>query len=357
MSTIRFYILLFVAVMFSACATQEETVIRHGKEASAYFDIGYFQAIQKNYGEAYATLISVEDAVGAKATKVLGDIAVLTGDYVSAEGYYRKLLLQQPDPLSTVNLAYLFEKDHKSFQAKLLLLVQSRKDPSNVDLQVLVDLFNSRVLLDKEDIPANIDSLIEYQFYQVMAGITPKSDILSQRILELRRENMGEETFGECARVLNPETEAVEDSAACLNPSLGIIHPRIVKNDGKLEIQLVYTPAAENDAIVDKNVDSEALLFKPYAIEIMNGEGSIGLARRTRDWLAQYQVKVDKTTDKSGDDQARTEIHYQEGYKYEARHFASFFPMEIPVLRNKTLNGDIQVRLILGKDFDKSILE
>lgn len=90
--------------------------------------------------------------------------------------------------------------------------------------------------------------------------------------------------------------------------------------------------------------------LKPFKLEVSNGNGVTGMARRVAGHLERIGISTGRLTNQLPFDQAGTEVQYREGYRAEAAKLASALQNPVNVVRNDRLRGDIHVRLVLGRD-------
>jgi len=128
---------------------------------------------------------------------------------------------------------------------------------------------------------------------------------------------------------------------------------------------------AKNDALRDdvdvrlllgRDIASEAALFEGggsktsiaelqhMRLEVSNGNGVEGLAARVARQLNHVGVKTALLTNQRPFDQETTEIQYREGYRSVANGLGATLKVPMAVVEKDDLRGDIQVRLVLGKD-------
>lgn len=88
---------------------------------------------------------------------------------------------------------------------------------------------------------------------------------------------------------------------------------------------------------------------RPFKVEVSNGNGVLGLARRTAGELASGTIRVTRVTNQRPFDQAITEIQYRDGYVAEAAALAEKLQQR-PRLTATQLARGIDVRLVLGRD-------
>jgi Tfp pilus assembly protein PilF len=89
--------------------------------------------------------------------------------------------------------------------------------------------------------------------------------------------------------------------------------------------------------------------LKPFRVEVSNGNGTAGMARRISDRLKHLGMDTARLTNQKPW-QPGSEIQFREGYALEAAKLAGLLNHELLTVRNDELRGDIQVRLVLGKD-------
>jgi hypothetical protein len=91
-------------------------------------------------------------------------------------------------------------------------------------------------------------------------------------------------------------------------------------------------------------------LLKPFKLEVTNGNGITGLAKRVAGRLAELGVTGARLTNQRPFEQQDTEIQYRHGYAAEAAALADKLQRKVQVMPSKHLAGHIHVRLVLGRD-------
>jgi hypothetical protein len=85
-------------------------------------------------------------------------------------------------------------------------------------------------------------------------------------------------------------------------------------------------------------------------VEVANGNGVTGMARRIRGVLGQHGIAVSRLTNELPYKQQNTKIQYRVGYEREAANLKNAlrgFALMVPI---NNLSGNSDVRLVLGKD-------
>jgi Flp pilus assembly protein TadD len=90
-------------------------------------------------------------------------------------------------------------------------------------------------------------------------------------------------------------------------------------------------------------------------VEVSNGNGVTGMARRVGSYLKGSGFAATRLTNQQGFGVAATRVEYRKGYEAEARQVAAAMPRSVGVMPNIKLRRDIGVRLVLGKDMTASL--
>lgn len=85
-------------------------------------------------------------------------------------------------------------------------------------------------------------------------------------------------------------------------------------------------------------------------IEVSNGNGMAGMARRVSAFLQQNGFVKARLTDRPPFQQVRTEIHYRPANYVLAGRISQMMPKQARLLESNNLRSDIHVRVLLGKD-------
>lgn len=94
---------------------------------------------------------------------------------------------------------------------------------------------------------------------------------------------------------------------------------------------------------------------RPAGVEVSNGNGVTGMARRVAIFLKGDGYAAARLTNQPAFDVAATRVEYRSGYEAEARRLAAAMPQKVEVRPDARLRQDIGVRLVLGKDIAASL--
>ncbi len=89
---------------------------------------------------------------------------------------------------------------------------------------------------------------------------------------------------------------------------------------------------------------------KPSRVEIANGNGITGMARRIKGVLGKYGIDVSRLTNDRTYRQQETKIQYRAGYQQAAEGLKLALRGHAVVVPAHNLSGSTDVRLVLGKD-------
>jgi hypothetical protein len=93
-----------------------------------------------------------------------------------------------------------------------------------------------------------------------------------------------------------------------------------------------------------------AAATKPSRVEIANGNGITGMARRIKGVLGRYGIAVSRLTNDRPFKQLDTKIQYRAGYEQAAEGLKLALRGHAVVVPVNNLSGNTDVRLVLGKD-------
>ena len=112
--------------------------------------------------------------------------------------------------------------------------------------------------------------------------------------------------------------------------------------------QLAKIEAMPLPALPDQQ--SRATPVPTFKLEVSNGNGVLGLAKRVAGRLVASGVRTARLTNQRPFNQPTTEVHYRDGYAAAATALASKLQHPAQVKLKDDLPSHIDVRLVLGKD-------
>lgn len=120
------------------------------------------------------------------------------------------------------------------------------------------------------------------------------------------------------------------------------------------------TPADTRPSQPETKPDTRATSLektRPFRLEISNGNGITGFARKMRSYLEEQGLSTARLTNQKPFRIEVSQIQYRQGYLEEALRVKSGLPSDLPVIQSTQLRHDIHARLLLGKDMTSRISE
>jgi len=93
----------------------------------------------------------------------------------------------------------------------------------------------------------------------------------------------------------------------------------------------------------------------PFGLEVSNGNGVAGMARRVAGFLRQSAIGRARLTNEKPFTRQATQIEYRHGFQQEASGVNSWLPRPAPLVQVDRLREGINVRLVLGKDLSGDV--
>jgi tetratricopeptide (TPR) repeat protein len=209
------------------------------------------------------------------------------------------------------NLGYLYLKRAMNREAADALAEAVRLDPDNRQAQQNLQLARSRM------------------------GAAPQAEVKAPAAVT-----------APAARVPGPEAavrSGPDAGVQLVNISPQIFELRAPTATFRLPIQ---QPAAQATVLAPP---ANPAPVRTYRLEVANGNGATGLAKRVSQQLGEKDVRTVRLTNQVPA-VAATEIQYRDGYAGEAARLAGALKSQPLVVRNDQLRGDIHVRLVIGRD-------
>ncbi|MEI6051336.1 MAG: tetratricopeptide repeat protein [Opitutaceae bacterium] len=89
---------------------------------------------------------------------------------------------------------------------------------------------------------------------------------------------------------------------------------------------------------------------KSLGIEVSNGNGVTGMARKVSELLKNQGYDPSRLTNQKPYNITNTQIQYRKGYEVEAEHLQAVFSQTSALIKRNDMRSDINLRILLGKD-------
>ncbi|HXU93959.1 MAG TPA: tetratricopeptide repeat protein [Gallionella sp.] len=131
------------------------------------------------------------------------------------------------------------------------------------------------------------------------------------------------------------------------------------KERAKMAVQAVQKPVPATEPLVrtalqasatDHPVKVSAQAATAYRIEVANGNGVAGLAKKVAGFLHKDGDVKARLTNQKPFQVASSQVQYRTGYREQAQSLASALPGKPGITQTSNLRADISVRVLLGKD-------
>ncbi|MBS1187234.1 MAG: hypothetical protein H6R04_1252 [Burkholderiaceae bacterium] len=157
---------------------------------------------------------------------------------------------------------------------------------------------------------------------------------------------------------LIPESTLLGDSLMVLASSITTADRNDPDNQQPASSAATIPAAPVPESGTGKQADKPEPMLKPderqtesgYQLEIANGNGITGMARRTRAMLAEQGLPHARLTNSKPYRQKQTVIHYRAGYHDQALALSQKLARKAVLRQDENLRRGTDIKLILGKD-------
>jgi Tfp pilus assembly protein PilF len=145
----------------------------------------------------------------------------------------------------------------------------------------------------------------------------------------------------------------VEPAAATENVSVAQVADKA--ENQPLTVAAIDQPQPSSSVPLNQTASGIAAIHALLAkLEVSNGNGTAGMARKVANFLQQNGYEKARLTNRKPFTVQTTQIHYRHGHEAEAEYLRASFPNQLPIsaaiVQNNSLRDDINLRVILGKD-------
>lgn len=150
------------------------------------------------------------------------------------------------------------------------------------------------------------------------------------------------------------------ESNGHVEPAVATVKVSVAQVAGKAENQPRTVAAIDQpqpSSSVPLNQTASGIAATPALLaqlEVSNGNGTAGMARKVANFLQQSGYEKARLTNRKPFTVQTTQILYRHGHEADAEYLRASFPNQLPIsaviVQNNSLRGDINLRVILGKD-------
>lgn len=297
--------------------------VRHGtNRPEALYAIGRYHQGQMRYDKAIDTYtrLLTEYPDHAEAHNALGIIYANQGRHDAAIGELVKAVEGAPDSASVLNnLGYAYMLQGSVGKAIEAFAAAGQLDPAN------------------QRVRDNLDTALAQsgEGSHVAQSSPPATKSHSETERKITAPAAGMQLITVSTNVYTlqrPDKDPVKTTAPVITP--------LPQGVGQIPLE---APAATVATVAPTPKNGMRL-------EVSNGNGVTGLARKTSTHLTGAGYGKIRMTNEMPYRLAATEIQYRPGFEPQARDLQTTLHPGIPLVASKQLRADIQVRLLLGKD-------
>lgn len=305
-----------------------ERVQHGGTEAQAKYELGRYYYGQRRSEQAQRALEEALalDAAHSRASNVLGVIYASQGRYDDAQTQFKRALEREPHAAhlhSNLGYAYLLQGRNAdalaSFEEALRLEPQSDRAGANLRI--------ARQRLGLEESSAEVSR----------AG----DSTAATTVVPGRSDSGGPSTL----RMVEIAPNVYELTPKASPP---------VSSGASAIFTRVTGPTVADSGYPPYNAPSDESPTAPFGVEVSNGNGVQGMAKRMATELRSQGIGVTRLSNQRPFDQLRTEIEYRNGFLDSARRIGVRLPSRPSYVETGSLRAGISVRVVLGKDLNRN---
>lgn len=328
-----------------------------GVDSEAMYRIGRYYQGQMRYDDAvgaYCRALAM-DSRNVEARNALAVAYSLQGLALDAEREFRAAIAQSPG-LSHLhgNLGYLYLQLGRVEEARAALQEAVRLDPANAraltrlawaggDLKAAVEAAAAAAVA-----PAATAPVAAIAEPAATAAVAPKASAMARipaDTLPALPVAAGTKAPATIAELVGSGPAASTADLVSLAPNVWELRPRVAPRPEHQAPKLLAGIAQTDRAI------APGAIPRLVRLEIANGNGATGLARRVGGYLRSLGMSAPRLTNQRPFDQRRTQIQYVSGMEYAARDLRFTLDTPADLVLTPKIERNAQMRVVLGRDF------
>lgn len=330
-----------------------------GVDSEAMYRIGRYYQGQMRYDDAvgaYRRALAM-DSRNVEARNALAVAYSLQGLALDSEREFRAAIAQSPG-LSHLhgNLGYLYLQLGRVDEARAALQEAVRLDPANAralthlasaggDLKAPVEAAAAATVAPAATAP--VAAIAEPAATAAVAP-APKASAMARipadtlPVLPVAAETKAPATIAE---LIGSGPAASRADLVSLAPNVWELRPRVAPRPEHQAPKLLAGIAQTDRAIAPGGIP------RVVRLEVANGNGVNGLARRVGGYLRSLGMNAPRLTNQRPFDQRRTQIQYVGGMEYAARDLRFTLDTPADLVLTPKIERNAQMRVVLGRDF------
>ncbi len=379
--------------LLSSCASYQKTSdseawsikpafnVRHSTETpESFYQLGRYYQGQNRYEQAlasYQKALAI-DGTFAEARNGLGVIYAMQGRQQEALEQFRLAVQQAPNAAHIHNnLGYALYLSGSYAEAANALERAVVLEPSNqaahTNLALALDKAGDRgkavQVMAQAAKPQSVENVppVTQEAQQVQTGTptpVPAPAIATTAIPSpaLQQALALPKDWGVITQAARKPVPQVESRIQAVQ-----VEPNVYELRERAEVQVQVVSAArphqqasvqpkERDRVAAQaaqpvsKVVKAAPATRPYRIEVSNGNGVTGMARKVAGFLDGEGYSRARLTNQKPFQVTSSQVQYRSGYREQAQSLVSTLPGKPGIAQADNLRGDISIRVVLGKD-------
>lgn len=327
------------ALVLSSCASYNKSdpladmkmnpvmKIQHsGSSPKIMYLLGRYHQGKINYKKA---IVAYEKALAADPDYVevhngLGVIYSVQGKHELAVQHFQKAINLAPEATYLHNnLGYAYLVQGRETEAAESLQLALKLDPGNKQAR------------------NNLATTFE------RVGLHDNATILSLAAPETTKPSVNPATSLRSTTTVNITDITIEGSLAQVETGTKLIQvtPNVYE----------YESIKKRDPLLALLSDQTSVLSKDVRIEVSNGNGVTGMAKKVSGFFQKNGFAKARLTNHQTFTQPQTTIYYHSGNYEQANQINQMLPKRVNVLENNKLQRNIQVKVLLGQDISHHI--
>jgi Tfp pilus assembly protein PilF len=324
--------------------------VRHGTDQSqGYYELGRYYLAQNRPDVALDALNKalVLDARFVEAHNAVGVIYSAQGNYDSALAHFRTAIELAPDAAYLQNnLGYTLYLQGNGVAAVSALEHATTLEPSNSGAWNNLSLALAQAGESAQSVAAHARALLLAEPPPLVARAATKFDSAGAPANPVVAHPAATGKLPAIIRLTSDDSIVVAPAEPTEPARMVAIAPNVY------ELRWAMAPDVVESV---RKRSRPASAERPYGLEVSNGNGVSGMARRIGQQLAANGSPKAWLTNQKPFEQRSTEIQYREGYVEPAMALRGRVPGVPPTVRSTALRPGIDVRLVLGKDLPPDV--
>ncbi|MDR3390413.1 MAG: tetratricopeptide repeat protein [Sulfuriferula sp.] len=338
----------------AAWQIQPFSSIRNSTEKpEAYYQLGRYYQGQSRYEQAiqaYRKALAADNNF-VEARNGLGVIYSIQGKYTEAIEVLKVAAQQSPKAAHIYNnLGYAYYLQGRNDEAITALREAANLDPHNQRAlnnlaQAYARAGNQTGTAMASTQTARLPDIAVTHGYAIAGNITYRTEPAT---------TAGGPDISVTAQ--QPQISPSPENLKIANRTIAAAVPQVASQIQAVQIAPnVYELREQHVMPVQQASTTLAGRLNRIELEIANGNGVTGMAKRVKQYLYGQGFVAERLTNQTPFKVQITQIQYRAGHQMEAQRLQSGLPRQASLIQSNSMHTNINVRLVLGKDIAENV--